>query len=96
MAEKTPLPTELEWETPQPQKRKQQGSVWDPVAAALKARPREWACIGRDIPTGIVTTINRGQLVCFRPKGSFEAVTRNHSERWRADVYARYLGEPQE
>ena len=66
--------------------------MWDPVARALRNRPGEWACIGRAIPTGIITVINRGDVKCFQPAGSFEAVSRNHTERWVADVYARYIG----
>lgn len=88
-------PEKLEWGPPPPGA-KRKGSKWDPVARALKQRPGEWACIGRATPTGIVTVINRGELKCFKPEGSFEAVTRNHSERWVADVYARYVGENQE
>lgn len=87
-------PDKLEWETPAPGSvRKQKGSKWDPVARALRARPGQWAVIGRDIPTGILTTINRGQLKCFQPEGAFEAVSRNHTARWQADVYARFVGE---
>ena len=89
---RTPIPTQLEWEDPEPRTRK--GSAWEPVARALKAHPGKWACIGRSIPTSIITQINRGQLRCFQPEGHFEAVTRNHSDRWEADVYARYVGEP--
>lgn len=88
-------PDKLEWEDP-PIGSKRQGSKWDPVARALRQRPGEWACLGRNIPTGIISTINKGQLKCFQPVGSFEAITRNHSDRWVADVYARYVGEDQE
>lgn len=88
-------PTNLEWENPPPgQARK--GSKWDPIARALRNNPGKWAVIGRDIPTGIITTINRGELKCFQPEGSFEAVSRNHTSRWQADVYARYVGEDQQ
>ena len=87
-------PEKLEWETPTPKSApKVRGSKWDPIARALRQRPGQWAVIGRDTPTSIVTTIRNGQLKCFKPKGAFEAVTRNHTSRWQADVYARYVGE---
>ena len=91
MTEKTPVPTELEWEDPEPKQHK--GSKWDPVARMLKAHPGKWACLGRGMPTSVVTDINKGTLKCWRPVGAFEATTRNHSERWIADVYARYVGD---
>ena len=94
MTGKSDPPKQLEWEDPAPVERR--GSKWDPVARTLRAHPGEWACIGRKIPTSIVSTINKAQLACFRPEGSFEAVTRNHVERWVADVYVRYVGENQE
>ena len=70
---RTPIPTQLEWEDPEPRTRK--GSAWEPVARALKAHPGKWACIGRNIPTSVITQINRGDLKCFQPEGHFEAVT---------------------
>lgn len=92
MTSKNEPPSELEWEAPPPSAQRK-GSKWDPIARALKNRPGQWACIGRAIPTGIISTINKGELKCFRPVGSFEAVSRNHTERWVADVYVRYVGE---
>lgn len=92
MTSKSEPPNQLEWEAPPPGQIKK-GSKWDPIARALKQRPGQWACIGRAIPTSIVTTITKGGLKCFAPAGSFEAVTRNHTERWVADVYVRYVGE---
>ena len=92
MTAKSEPPERLEWEAPPPGGSRR-GSKWDPIARALRQHPGKWACLGRGIPTSIVTTINRGQLKCFQPEGSFEAVTRNHVERWTADVYVRYVGE---
>lgn len=85
-------PDKLEWEAP-PGSTTRKGSKWDPIAAALKSRPGQWACIGRNMPTGIVTTIRKGGLICFRPEGAFEAVVRNHTGRWSGDVYVRYVGD---
>lgn len=92
MAIRAEPPKKIEWEEPPP-KTTRSGSKWDPIAKALKSRPGQWACIGRNIPTTVVTDINRGTLICWRPEGAFEAVTRNHTDRWKADVYARYVGE---
>ena len=75
---------------PRPDVKAASGTPWP---TALRNRPGQWACLGRGIPTGIITTINQGALKCFKPVGSFEAVTRNHTNRWEADVYARYVGE---
>ena len=86
-------PDRITWDDPGPGKARK-GSKWDPIAAQLKARPGEWACIGRNIQTSMVTAIRRGGIKCFAPAGSFEVVTRNHTERWRADIYVRYVGEP--
>lgn len=94
MAKSEP-PEVLVWETPPPGPAPgvRKGSKWDPIARALKQRPGQWACIGHGIPTSIITTINKGELKCFQPEGSFEAVARNHTARWVADVYVRYVGE---
>jgi hypothetical protein len=88
-------PDKLEWETPPPHA-KRAGSKWDPIARTLKANPGRWACIGRSIPTNISSTIRRGELKCWKPAGAFEVRTVNHTERWVADVYVRYVGEDQE
>jgi hypothetical protein len=86
-------PDEITWESPEPKVGRPPGSKWDPIAKMLKNNPGKWACLGHDMPTGIVTVIKKGTLKCFQPEGSFETATRNHTERWRADVYARYVGE---
>ena len=88
-------PTNLEWVAPPPAETRR-GSRWDPIAKVLRSRPGQWACIGRDIPTGIVTTIRRGGIKCFAPEGSFEVVVRNHTSRWQGDIYVRYVGDHQE
>jgi hypothetical protein len=85
-------PKEISWEDPAPREHKK-GSKWDPIAKMLKEHPGKWACLGRNMPTSIVTTIRSGSLKCFQPAGSFEAATRNHTDRWVADVYVRYIGD---
>jgi hypothetical protein len=87
-------PEKITWEEPTPQADGKKGSKWDPIARMLKEHPGRWACLGRKMPTGIVTVIRQGTLKCFQPKGSFEAVVRNHTDRWTGDVYVRYVGEP--
>jgi hypothetical protein len=39
--------------------------------------------------------IKAGSMVAFRPKGAFEAVSRN-SRGNRADIYVRFVGVPDE
>jgi hypothetical protein len=92
---KSEPPDKIEWEEPPPRESRG-GSKWDPIARVLRSRPGQWACIGRDIATSVVTDIRRGTLKCWQPEGSFEVATRNHTERWRADVYVRYVGENRE
>lgn len=65
---------------------------WKNVAAKLRARPGEWAHIGRELST-YVTQINQGSLAAFRPAGSFEATCRNVGPDRRADLWVRYVGE---
>lgn len=95
----TPDPPEkMEWvpPPPTPERKAPKGSKWDKVAAELKANPMRWARLGEAMPTSIVSVIRKGDLRCFKPAGSFEAVSRNHTSRWVADVYARYVGEQQD
>jgi hypothetical protein len=96
MSEKNPVPDKLIWEAPAPQPAKKKGSKWQPVADQLKVNPGRWALIGRHTATSIVTIINKGEVKCFAPAGSFEATARNYDGRWTADVYARYVGPHQE
>lgn len=91
----TDPPDRLEWEAPAP-KITPRGSKWTPIAEALKSRPGQWACIGRNVQTGVVTAIRGGQLKCWQPKGAFEVTVRNHTSRWSGDVYVRYVGDNQE
>jgi hypothetical protein len=89
-------PERLEWSDPPEPHKQRRGSRWDPVAQALRDHPGQWACLGRDMETGIVTVVRQGQLKCFQPKGAFEALVRNHTGRWSGDVYVRYIGDNQE
>ncbi|CEG99579.1 hypothetical protein [Propionibacterium freudenreichii] len=63
---------------------------WERLAAQLKARPGEWACIGPR-NTSTVWCIKHGRLVAFKPAGSFEAVSRN-TRGGVADCWVRYVG----
>lgn len=70
---------------------------WDGIAAALKARPGEWAVIHHSNNNSISTRIKSGVAASFRPAGAFEA--RAISVRDRAkkfDIYARYVGATKE
>ena len=97
MTSKYDPPERITWETPpHPERPQRKGSKWTPIADQLKANPGRWACIGRNMETGIVTVIRQAKVKCFEPEGSFEVMTRNHTSRWVADVYVRYVGENQE
>jgi hypothetical protein len=54
-------------------------------AEALRGRPGRWALLA-DLESGSAGSIRSGQLVPYRPGGTFDAVVR------RGRVYARYLG----
>jgi hypothetical protein len=64
---------------------------WSEIANQLKARPGEWAHLGR-IATSQAHHIKSARTAAFLPAGSFEAIVRNRDERM-ADVWARYVGE---
>lgn len=73
---------------------------WAAVAAALKERPGEWACVKFNTRDSSFTHRITGQstqhhLLAFRD-GVYEAVSRNgrldKSGRRVADIWARYMG----
>jgi hypothetical protein len=92
MAEKKD-PREMEWSDPPPPPVRK-GSQWDPIAAALKSNPGQWAKVVTDGNISLKTDAERGVLRCFRPAGSFEGrVVISPGKRWQGDVYLRYIGE---
>lgn len=58
-------------------------------AETLRTKPGRWALLA-DLESGAAGSIRSGQLVPYRPGGSFEAVVR------RGRVYARFVGEEAE
>lgn len=95
----------LRWEEP-PDRKRQAGRVdWSVVADDLKAHQGQWAAIyeAKESPhspapsetelrraRGLATSIKAANVICFRPQGSFEAVTRMTDTS--VTVYARYIG----
>lgn len=66
------------------------------IADALKARPGEWAMIGH-FADSQATNIKTGAIKAYQPAGSFEAVCRNANRQDRkSDIWARYVGQPNE
>jgi len=85
---------EITWQSPPPDHRKPRRiSRWEPVANALRGNPGKWARIGVQINVSVVRAAAKGELVCFRPAGSFEGRCTNFTNRYTADVYLRYIGE---
>jgi hypothetical protein len=86
-------PRELVWEEPPPRP-KRKGSKWDPIATALKSNPGQWAKVVNDDNIAIKKAAEKGELICFRPAGSFEGrAIVNDGRRWQGDVWLRYVGE---
>ena len=89
---------EIVWEAPPPSRQGQGGgrpSRMDPLAAALRTRPGEWAlayqCEASNVASRRMYGITRGIAASFRPAGAFEATSRKVDGEYR--VYARYVGE---
>lgn len=86
-------PKELVWEEPPP-KPVRKGSQWDPIAAALKSNPGQWAKVISNGNVSLKSDAEKAVLKCFRPAGSFEGrVVLGKGKRWEGDVYLRYVGE---
>lgn len=85
---------EIKWEEPP----KRQGGTYGKnaqIAEQLRERPETWALVASYAHSGsaasIAHQVRRGTLNAYRPRGSFEAVTRTVDGEHR--VYARYVGE---
>ena len=87
-----PDPSNLTWEEP-PDQQPRKPSKWAPIAEALKSNPGQWAKVVSNGTTGIGSQATNGDLICFRPKGSFEHRTVLKGGRFIGDVYLRYIGE---
>lgn len=84
----------IAWEEPPPANHGR-GPSHEPLAAALRAKPGEWAHVLTydTSATSAMTAghIRRGVGVAWRPAGAYEAASRKVNGENR--VYARYVGE---
>lgn len=81
--------TDIKWENP-PTSRVGKGKHND-FAAALRARPGEWALLSDDTASQTVTAVNTGRTTSFAPRGSFEAQGQSVGPN-RSRVWVRYVG----
>lgn len=98
----------MKWEDPPSIGTRYEKNAYEDEAAELRAHPKRWGLIrefpvkdevtknsnqGRHVSNGIKT----GKYVAFRPKGSFEAISRAGKDDQGnsvVKVYAQYVGEP--
>lgn len=71
---------------------------WAEVAEQLRAQPRDWAMVHRDLPSSVVWTINRGKVAPVAPHLGFETRTvgnkpDEHGKRWCAELWMVYQPE---
>lgn len=81
--------TEIVWQDPPPMPGAR--GQYPAIAAALRARPGEWALVRSDVSEAIAWQIRRGVIQAFLPPGTFEARS-VITEGRKADIYARYVG----
>lgn len=74
------------WQDPPPDGRTV--TNWNAVAAALRARPGEWALVASGVSSSLATQIRSGRRVAFRPARSFDATSRKRPDG-KHDIYAR-------
>lgn len=85
--------TKPEWSDPPTQTRGRAVSEkWQAVADELRSHPGQWAKIAENASPSIASSINKGGYRSFRPKGSFQAVSRSDGENG-FNVWAVYVGE---
>jgi hypothetical protein len=86
----------IEWQNPPP-RRGSKHIDWYKLASELKARPDEWAYLGR-LPAGSAGGIKGGHLLAFKPARSFDAMSRDFRASTEegvgptADTWAKYVG----
>lgn len=76
------------WEDPPPPHAGDSG----PLAAALRARPGEWAVVYPAAKSQAAAPAIRRGMGSWAPAGSFEAISRSN-EDGTFRVYARFVGE---
>lgn len=82
--------TDIKWEEPEFDGRRDKKYDWVAIFAELRANPGRWALVSDDAPVSMTTNIKRGRYV-GGADGEFEAVTRE-SKNYRGKIYARYVG----
>jgi hypothetical protein len=87
----------IEWGQDPPPRRGTKNIDWYKIASELKARPGEWAFLGR-LPAGSAGAIKNGQLMAFKPARSFDAMSRGYQANTEqnvgptAETWAMYVG----
>lgn len=91
----------IRWEEPPPTNAKggrgfgSASSQWAEVAKLLTANVGRWAllkeCTSVHSAGSLAGRVREGRVLCFAPRGDFEACTRAVDGQYR--VYARYLGD---
>ena len=66
---------------------------WAAIAAALMARPGEWAMVKEATFVNVAVHIRTGSYTAFVPAGAFEATCRN-TKNGKGDIWARFVGVP--
>ena len=83
----------MKWQEP-PGGSKGRSQILLTEAAELRANPKRWAllttAVSRPSAAQTALRIRNGLNAAWRPAGTFEAVSR------KCDVYARYVGDPDE
>ncbi|MGW1998390.1 hypothetical protein [Embleya sp. NPDC001921] len=86
------MKSSIRFEEPPASKRSSNPTI--AIAAALKARPNEWAIVhvaaASALANNKATQIRAGRARAFTPAGAFEAKTRVVDGEYR--VYARFVG----
>jgi hypothetical protein len=86
----------MKWQDVPPTDRSHNGRPikWQKEAAELRANPKRWAllttAVSRPRAAQTALRIRNGVSRAFGPAGTFEAAARG------CDVYARYVGDPDE
>jgi len=85
----------IEWAEPPPAAIGRSGGPlkFADFADALRANPGRWAVLSRGIKSsGLAGSVAHANLAAFRPKGSFEGVSRKAADGKGFDIYVRYVG----
>lgn len=88
--------SEVKWLDAEPPSVKRQSS-WEKISAQLKTRPGQWALVQTGAgSTGTASMVRSGKYSGTAPAGSFNALAKWNEETKSYDIYACYLGDPNE